>query len=398
MVADGQVLDLLTLKATLGTKLGDVGGPAYVAALTDGVPRSTNIAAYADVVRTHATARQMLAILGRAQARLCEDPVSAGNRLASKIASELQTISERSQTRVLRLVDDVEMVTRPEPEALVSGIATARSLLGLYGPSGVGKTFFALRLGVSVCTGLPFFGATVPEPGHVVHVLGEGAGRFGARIAAVKQDIGLDAITPIGYYTLPEPVDLLDTGAVQHLIDACRLVEPRLIIIDTVNRNMSGNESATDDMTSFVAGCDRLRTALECAVMPLHHCGWDPTRERGSTVLRGAMDVWMSLRRKDKGLVWACEKARDLNPFDDIRLNLVPAFGSAVLHCDATPKLTEADNQVLAALPSGGLTRAAWVKASSTPRPTAYRSIKKLLTRGLVIQDGDVYRPAEDTA
>lgn len=52
----GQPLDLVSLKVELERRdeLEDVGGYAYVASLIDGVPRSTNIRYYADVVREHA--------------------------------------------------------------------------------------------------------------------------------------------------------------------------------------------------------------------------------------------------------------------------------------------------------------------------------------------------------
>ncbi len=402
MDADNTTIDLVTLKASLGSKLDDVGGAAYLASLTDGVPRSTNVAAYADIIWSHAAARRMLAVLTRAHARLHADPAAASKGAAADLIVELQTVTGKSEARTLELVDDLDMIARPEPEPLVSGVLLANSLAGVFGPSGVGKTFMALRLGVSVCTGQSFFGATVPEPGNVVHVLGEGAGRFGARLAAVKLDLGIEADSPLGYYTLPQPIDFLDPRAVGHLIDASTAVAPRLVIIDTVNRNMGGNESATEDMTAFVAACDRLRISLGCAALVLHHCGWDDSRERGSTVLRAAVDGWMSLRRKDDGLLLSCEKARDLDPFKEIRLSLMPAHGSAVLQLDEVDggrELTDVDRNVLDALPPDGATRAAWAKAASavgTNRTSAYRAIDRLERAGCVEVDGKTFkRPGE---
>src|SRR6187549_863995 len=55
-------VDLVTLKDELGRtgELDEVGGPAYIAALTDGVPRSANIEYYARIVKEKSTLRQLI--------------------------------------------------------------------------------------------------------------------------------------------------------------------------------------------------------------------------------------------------------------------------------------------------------------------------------------------------
>jgi replicative DNA helicase len=60
----GQTPDLIAVKTTLSLRgrLDDVGGPAYLASLTDGVPRSTNAEEYARVVVSHADRRRLQAV------------------------------------------------------------------------------------------------------------------------------------------------------------------------------------------------------------------------------------------------------------------------------------------------------------------------------------------------
>ena len=398
LAAGGQPIDLITLQGQLGAKdLDRVGGPAYITNLTDGVPRSTNVSAYAEIVRDQATARRMLTTLERARDRLYREPGAAGNGLAGDLVRELEQVQEPAQH--LRLVDDVEMIARPEPEPLITGMLSANALGGLYGPSGVGKTTLATYLGICVTTGHNCFGAPVPEPGNVVHVLGEGAGRFRARLAAAKRAQELDVDQPVGYFTLPEPIDLIDIGAVDHLIAVTRPVSPRLVMIDTVNRNMRGNESSTEDMTAFVAGCDRLRAALSCTVLLLHHTGWDDTRERGSSVLRAAADTWMSIRDKDGMLVLRCDKQRDLDHFSDIALRLAPAHGSVVIELDQSNgrELTDTEKAVLAVLAATGASKPDWAKAAcsnvAADRSTVYRVIDRLVRERHVRRDGKVFRP-----
>jgi replicative DNA helicase len=58
----GAAIDFITLKEELsrGGELDDVGGPAYVASLVDGVPRATNVEYYAKIVKEKATLRNLI--------------------------------------------------------------------------------------------------------------------------------------------------------------------------------------------------------------------------------------------------------------------------------------------------------------------------------------------------
>jgi replicative DNA helicase len=57
-----EVIDLVTLKEELDRAgdLNKVGGPAYIAALVDGVPKSTNVEYYARIVKEKATLRNLI--------------------------------------------------------------------------------------------------------------------------------------------------------------------------------------------------------------------------------------------------------------------------------------------------------------------------------------------------
>jgi replicative DNA helicase len=57
-----QAIDFVTLKEELsrGGDLDEVGGPAYVASLADGVPRATNVEYYARIVKEKATLRNLI--------------------------------------------------------------------------------------------------------------------------------------------------------------------------------------------------------------------------------------------------------------------------------------------------------------------------------------------------
>src|SRR5262245_2070805 len=58
----GDAIDFITLKEELARagEIEDVGGPAYIASLTDGVPRSVNVEYYARIVKEKSTLRRLI--------------------------------------------------------------------------------------------------------------------------------------------------------------------------------------------------------------------------------------------------------------------------------------------------------------------------------------------------
>jgi replicative DNA helicase len=58
----GDAIDFITLKEELGRagELDEVGGPAYIASLADGVPRSANVEYYARIVKEKSTLRNLI--------------------------------------------------------------------------------------------------------------------------------------------------------------------------------------------------------------------------------------------------------------------------------------------------------------------------------------------------
>ena len=58
----GVAIDFITLKDELvkAGEIDEIGGPAYIASLADGVPRSTNVEYYARIVKEKATLRNLI--------------------------------------------------------------------------------------------------------------------------------------------------------------------------------------------------------------------------------------------------------------------------------------------------------------------------------------------------
>jgi hypothetical protein len=84
LAARGQIIDygLVVEELDRSRKLDDAGGRAYVASLTDGVPRSVNIAHYASIVHRRARERTAMYECQHAAAALANAPDESGEIIA----------------------------------------------------------------------------------------------------------------------------------------------------------------------------------------------------------------------------------------------------------------------------------------------------------------------------
>jgi AAA domain len=72
---------------------------------------------------------------------------------------------------------------------------------------------------------------------------------------------------------------------------------PAAVVIDTLNRSLTGSESDDRDMAAYVKAADAIRDAFGCAVIIVHHCGHEGTRPRGHSSLIGAVDAQIAVKR-----------------------------------------------------------------------------------------------------
>lgn len=113
--------DLVTVKEALSTaqELDEIGGPVYLASLVDGVPRSTNVASYAGIVRQKAQLRATIAAATRLLERAYQADSDAAEVIneAERALCEIATNADRGGFRRLsdilpKVLDQVDAWTR----------------------------------------------------------------------------------------------------------------------------------------------------------------------------------------------------------------------------------------------------------------------------------------------
>lgn len=173
IVDRGGIADIVTVKEELGrrelpsgeTWLEDVGGPAYIASLVDGVPRSTHAKAYAAVVREKSTLRRLIALGGKlikhghandadsreilAQTDLALTDIASGAKLAtgaSPIADDLSSLMDDLDRRVSHKGQVSGLPTGyPDLDLLTHGWQK-RHMVVIAGQTSFGKSVLALNL------------------------------------------------------------------------------------------------------------------------------------------------------------------------------------------------------------------------------------------------------------
>jgi replicative DNA helicase len=166
LVSDGRPIDLITLKDELqrSNELESVGGAAYLASLTDYLPRALNIEYYAQIVKAKSTLRRLIQISSEIIARSYQDEEPAQDILQHIEKAIFDIASQHFHTGfspITPVVSDVfrqieELSNRKAP---VTGLETGfvdldRITAGLH-PSdliivaarpGLGKTSLCLNI------------------------------------------------------------------------------------------------------------------------------------------------------------------------------------------------------------------------------------------------------------
>lgn len=208
----------------------------------------------------------------------------------------------------LLTLDDALALT--PPPAIVEGLLREQDLGVLFGAPGCGKSFVSMALALSLASGEDWLGRRVAGPSPVLYIAGEGTYGIGKRVLAwcggeLKQGHPIRQHWRQINDLVPLLHDQAFTGLLDTLGDIAEPERPRLIVVDTLARAMTGgDENSAKDMGLFVLRCAQLRDATGAAILLVHHSGKTAgSGERGSSALRGAADVMMQLERDDTGQV-----------------------------------------------------------------------------------------------
>ena len=189
-----------------------------------------------------------------------------------------------------------------DPPYLVKGLIPREGLTVVWGEPKSGKSFQSFDLAMAVARGIDYRGRRV-QSGPVVYCAAEGATGFRNRVEAYRQHHELEGEPP--FYLVPDALSLVDDA--KELVVSIRTMlgetKPLLVVLDTLNRSLAGNENDPGDMAAYIKAADLIRETFGCAVLIVHHCGTEGKRPRGHTSLTGACDAQLAVKRTADSII-----------------------------------------------------------------------------------------------
>jgi putative DNA primase/helicase len=182
-------------------------------------------------------------------------------------------------------------------DALLGSLLASDTAALVYGPAGIGKSFFALSIAWAVASGGSFLGWQSPRPHRVLYVDGE----MGA--AALRERLALFGPPPAGLAISAHdlgggpPLDLTQDLGLRRLMAAWD--DPELVVLDTLTSLAglrSGDPERWDRLQRFLMHQRKSRRA----VLMVHHANKEGEM-RGTTRREDVVDLVMALRRPDSG-------------------------------------------------------------------------------------------------
>ncbi|WP_108819347.1 AAA family ATPase [Pseudovibrio sp. Alg231-02] len=191
----------------------------------------------------------------------------------------------------------------PPRSWLIKNILASGEMSVLFGPSGVGKSFMAIDLGLRIAADMEWFDNRV-KTGTVAYIAGEGATGARQRLKAWRERHGITERIP--FAMIPTALDMRtpESPVSQLANDIASIGEMAgapvsLIIIDTLSRMMAGGTDADPrDMAAFIVNVEELRKKTNAHILIVHHTGKDKERGmRGASTLRDCADTVIELER-----------------------------------------------------------------------------------------------------
>ena len=227
-----------------------------------------------------------------------------------KLADILPDLSVESK---MILADDI-LTEDLTVSWLIKNWIPANSIGMIHGPSASGKTTIMLDMLLSASSGMTvWLDNKIRRPIGVVYLCGEGLTGVKRRLRAWKADRGVDGLGHFAVYPLPLDLDKPEgIHEIRSQIDTLGW-NPDIIIIDTVNRYMSGDENSAQDTRMLLNCVDSLRSRYSCSGLYVHHTGngeETQKRARGSSAWRGALDYEISVAVDEESGVRCVEQVK----------------------------------------------------------------------------------------
>lgn len=240
--------------------------------------------------------------------------VAASSALGAEAIEDLLAASQ-AQSSDYYLTRADAFLNQPSPiEWAIRGWVPLSGTTMVYGESGGGKTFITLDMAASVAAGVPWCGLQTVH-GTAVYLAGEGNFGLRQRVASWATKRGTTRLRNL--LVSNRALDLDDPDAVAQVLRSVREMTSdhvSLVVIDTVNNHMSGDENAAKDVRALFGSVNTVAAALGAPVILNHHVGNNAEarhRARGSSAFKASLDSSILVENRDGAITVSCAKMKD---------------------------------------------------------------------------------------
>lgn len=347
------------------------------------------------------------------KAKSCENPLpekeveliwhQAVNYYTDKISQDPNYVSpdeySEDDNNIIEPGDDYlmsgdECLAKPKPQSwlIKNFIPRGKNTISIIGQSGSGKTFVVMSAIMAILAAgneTDWFGKKT-KPGKVLYCCGEGGFGVDKRIRAACQELGIKSLPDFMRTKTSTALD--KDKCLEKLINLLKQKKfsPDLIVVDTLNRFMSGEENSATDMSKFIRACDQLSKEFNSCVVIIHHTGLSDAaqkRARGSSALYASLDMEYLVKKENDIIVLSQTKAKDSISGEDMNFRL------------KTVKLNDEFDEDGVPIESAVLE---YSSLGISPRLTQPQSFKKSLMqqafreRGVELEDGSLFISRSD--
>lgn len=264
-----------------------------------------------------------------------------------------------------------ELGQSPARDTLVRSFLSRGNVACIFGPPGVGKSVLAPYLAHCVATGEPAFGLQT-KAGLVFYVAPEDSTGMEDRLRALRRRVGdTDNLLLVDGVSDLLDEDSEDRARLSAEIESQR---PALVIIDTLAIGFVGlDENDARDMNRVVAACRDMARHGAAVVLIHHGTKAEGTTPRGHSVLNGALDVTLELRKDESDGIIRGRLGKNRNGPQDLDIAF-RVTSEALGRDDWGLPLTAA---IIDVLPAGAAPRRARLPAGEIAALSILRELEK---------------------
>lgn len=311
LLENGQPVDIVTLAEELSRRkeIESVGGVAWLASLTEGLPRRLSIAEYVKLVAEKALLRKLITVCSSAITRAADQSETAWETLE---AVERQFVEVRDKGRLLSLRRASEpffvgfrtfLSTAPQDvDWTVEGLIQSDGNGLILGDPGTSKSLAVFDLALHLAAGVAWFGHNIPKRTKVGLVTREDApGLSQSRLKRLRDGgseamqvwlsgVDLEDWIHVNTRAQRETWTLQKEADIQEVIESIKERGIQFVFFDVFRVLWAGNENRSEETAAVLESVKRIGREARCQIGLVHHVsksdrGTIFDRARGSGIL-----------------------------------------------------------------------------------------------------------------